>query len=46
MIRAMRESIVEQLTALDAVPKGDLVSGRRKKFRYLGAIEGRFPVVV
>ncbi|QDV06727.1 Acetyl-coenzyme A carboxylase carboxyl transferase subunit alpha [Planctomycetes bacterium Poly30] len=46
MIQAMRSSIVEQLTALESVPRGELVAGRRQKFRYLGAIEGRFPVVV
>ena len=42
----MRDSIVEQLTALESVPKDDLVERRRAKFRYLGAIPDRFPVVV
>ena len=46
MIQSMRDSIVEQLTALESVPKDELVGRRREKFRYLGAIPDRFPVVV
>jgi acetyl-CoA carboxylase carboxyl transferase subunit alpha len=45
MIQSMRESIVEQLDMLDGISGDDLVSGRREKFRRLGAIEGRFPVL-
>ncbi len=46
MIKSMRDSIVEQLTALESVPKEELVPQRRAKFRFLGAIPDRFPVVV
>ena len=45
MITAMRASIEEQLSALDGLGGDELVSGRREKFRRLGAIDGRFPVL-
>lgn len=45
MITAMRDSIESELKALESVPRDELVARRRKKFRYLGGIEGRFPVL-
>ena len=45
MVRAMRESIETQLAELENVPKEELVVRRREKFRHLGAIDGRFPLI-
>lgn len=45
MISDMRASIETQLAALETVPRDELVARRRDKFRHLGAIEGRFPVL-
>lgn len=45
MTGAMRASIEAELEALESVPRDELVARRREKFRRLGAIEGRFPVV-
>ena len=43
MIRSMRESISEQLEALEGIDGEALVANRREKFRHIGAIDGRFP---
>jgi len=44
-VRAMRASILSELEGLDGVPKDEIVARRREKFRRIGAIEGRFPVI-
>ena len=45
MIKAMRDSIESELAGLESVPRDELVARRRDKFRHLGGIEGRFPVL-
>ncbi|MEM9803060.1 MAG: acetyl-CoA carboxylase carboxyltransferase subunit alpha [Planctomycetota bacterium] len=45
MIAAMRTSIEEQLASLEGIDGDTLVASRREKFRRLGAIEDRFPVL-
>ncbi|MEZ6016544.1 MAG: acetyl-CoA carboxylase carboxyltransferase subunit alpha [Planctomycetota bacterium] len=45
MFKTLRETIATELAALTARPAERLVAERRDKFRHLGAIEGRFPLV-
>ena len=44
-VRAMRASILSELEGLDGVPTDEIVARRREKFRRIGAIDGRFPVL-
>ena len=41
----VRRVIIRQLDELAQIPTADLLLARRKKFRYMAAIEGRFPSV-
>lgn len=42
-IQKMREVLLAELTKLSEIPRGELISRRRDKYRHLGAISGRFP---
>ena len=42
-IGAVRVAILAALEELDEVPRGELVARRRRKYRHIAAIEGRFP---
>ena len=39
----LRRTILTELEGLDSLPVDQLCAARRKKFRHLGVIEGRFP---
>ncbi len=41
----VRETILAELAALERLPRQDLCRNRREKYRRLGAIDGRFPVL-
>jgi len=41
----LADAILGQLAELDQLSTDELVAGRKEKFRTMGAIEGRFPVV-
>ena len=43
--RNLAQAISDQLAELERVPVDELVATRKRKFRTLGAIEGRFPTV-
>jgi len=45
MFQTLRATIAAELAALTQRPRGRLVAERREKFRHLGAIAGRFPMV-
>jgi len=45
MFKTLRETIATELAALTQRPRARLAAERREKFRHLGAIEGRFPLV-
>jgi acetyl-CoA carboxylase carboxyl transferase subunit alpha len=45
MFKTLRETIASELAALTQRPRARLAAERREKFRHLGAIEGRFPLV-
>ena len=42
-IKKMREVLLAELKALKDVPREELTTRRRAKYRHLGAIQGRFP---
>ena len=42
-IKKMREVLLAELKALKEIPRDELTARRRAKYRYLGAIQGRFP---
>ena len=44
-VASMRASIVSELKGLEAIPRDELVARRREKFRRIGSIDGRFPVL-
>jgi len=39
----VKKTILRELALLDGIPPGELVERRRRKFRELGVVEGRFP---
>jgi acetyl-CoA carboxylase carboxyl transferase subunit alpha len=41
----VKRTIVAELAGLERIPRGDLVEARRRKFRNIANLPGRFPVL-